>query len=449
MKVRGRKAGSSKTAPWWDERLVDANEDVTLALTLQITSIHMKEKTTVRNLLAAADSNIFHWGTHQPSVLLIHVDSSGEEETESLAETVQSIKDFFAPRDDGATATAHLRNSLVAVVDSGGPASRKGLSNMAASAAPTRWIVSGLELERGLILSREASVYAARQAKVHSDMTGHVFVLPQFASTRDDTRDGGRDGSAHPEGRTIHPSVGAELLPSIRGKQTMVSNLAEYDCVRCEGEYEDDASEVDDAAEEPRGRRLAERAPPAEKNFDELLEDLWWDLSVADVYGTPGGFSGASGSSLDAVAKAHDRVEVALVSLLDRRGEHLDYLRYFDKSPILMIDRLGPKREMMTLDLAPEVEDLGGRACFRLLPLARLAALGYGVSVLPGAFAASYPSTREALCSEAVREGGVAECDCELDSEGAIEDILMDEAKRAAKVAVLMKEVDVTLVDSQ
>ncbi len=69
--------------------------------------------------------------------------------------------------------------------------------------------------------------------------------------------------------------------------------------------------------------------------------------------------------------------------------------------------------------------------------------------MLPGAFAASYPSTREALCSEAVREGGVAECDCELDSEGAIEDILMDEAKRAAKVAVLMKEVDVTLVDSQ
>ena len=179
------------------------------------------------------------------------------------------------------------------------------------------------------------------------------------------------------------------------------------------------------------------------------MEDLWWDLSVADVYGTPGGFNGEAKTSLGAMAKIHDRIEVSLVSLLDRKGEHLEYLRYFDKSPILMIDRLGPKKEMMTLDLAPEVEDFGGRSCFHLLRLAQLAALGYKVSVLPGAFAASYPNIRAALCTESIQKSISSQCDCELDSESTIKEILIDEVKRPAKVAVLMKELDSTLLSSQ
>jgi len=460
--VRGRKA-DSKTGSWWDEKLVDANNDVTLALTLQITSAHMKDESMVRNLLSLADSNIFHWGCRQPSILLIHVDSSNEEDAALLKNTLKLIRDTFAPpsNDDATTtsstsSTTHLKNSLVAVIDSYETTiSRKGLLNMATFAAATRWIVSGLELERGLVLSREASVYAGRQAKAYADMTGHVFVLPQFASTRDDTRDDGGGGETgehrYPEGRVIYSVVGADLLPSIRGKQTMRSNLSEYDCVRCEEEddgYVDDG--VDDEAES-HGRRLSDAHPSssAEKNVDELLEDLWWDLSVADVYGTPGGFNGASETSVGAMAKIHDRIEVSLVSLLDRKGEHLEYLRYFDKSPILMIDRLGPKKEMMTLDLAPEVENFGGRACFHLLRLAQLATLGYKVSVLPGAFAASYPNTREALCNESIRESSTSQCDCELDSESTITQILMDEVKRTAKVAVLMNEVDARLLNSQ
>ena len=142
------------------------------------------------------------------------------------------------------------------------------------------------------------------------------------------------------------------------------------------------------------------------------------------------------------MAKIHDSIEVALISLLDRKGEHLEYLRYFDKSPILMIDRLGPKKEMMTLDLAPEVEEFGGRTCFHLLRLAQLAALGYKISVLSGAFAASYPKTRDALCTESMKNSSPLKCDCELDSEGTIKEILIDEVKRPAKVAVLMKELD-------
>lgn len=453
-KVRGYKNRihlSKKSTSWWDERLIDANNDVTLTLTLQVTSAHMKEKTLVQSLLRIADSNIFIWGSNQPCILLIQVDSSNEEEIDQFTQTIQLIKDTFAlsPNDiPSSSSVPHLKNTLVAIIDTYEPSvSRKGLLNMAMFAAPTRWIVSGLELERGLILSKEASVYASREAKVHADIPGHLWVIPQFASTKEDSS---TRTNANANYRSIYSSVGAELLPTIRGKQTMVSNLSEYDCIKCaDVAIEDDGTDdgVDDAAK-PNRRRLMDGS--SKKNVENLLEDLWWDLSIADVYGTPGGFNGDARASLGAMAKIHDNIEVSLVSLLDRTDEHVEYLRHFDKSPILLIDRLGPKKEMMTLDLAPEVEDFGGGKCFHLLRLAQLATLGYKVSVLPGAFAASYPNTREALCTESFQKSSpLQQCDCELDSEGTIKEILIDEAKKSAKLAVLMNEIDPQAVTPQ
>jgi hypothetical protein len=189
IKVRGR-ISDLKPTMWWDEKRIDPNNDVTLALTLQISSLHMTEKTLLRNLLALAESNIYAWGARQPSILLIHVDSSVQE-SDQFTHAIQLIKDTFAPK-DASSRTSHLNNSLVAIINTLNPiVSRKGLLNMATFAAPTRWIISGLELERGLLLSREASVYAMREAKVHTNMPGHVWVIPQFASLRDDTREGG------------------------------------------------------------------------------------------------------------------------------------------------------------------------------------------------------------------------------------------------------------------
>jgi len=78
--------------PLWDERLIliDANNDVTLTLTLQIASAHMKDKTLFQSLvlLRIADSNTFIWGSNQPCVLLIHVDSSSEEDIEQFTQTI-------------------------------------------------------------------------------------------------------------------------------------------------------------------------------------------------------------------------------------------------------------------------------------------------------------------------------------------------------------------------
>ena len=93
---------------------------------------------------------------------------------------------------------------------------------------------------------------------------------------------------------------------------------------------------------------------------------------------------------------------------------------------------------MMTLDLAAEVEDLRGKRCYNLLRMAQLAVLGYNINVLPGAFAASYPKTRAALCMKDKTQP----CGCELESEATIKQLLIDEVKRPAKIAVLMNEHD-------
>ena len=103
-----------------------------------------------------------------------------------------------------------------------------------------------------------------------------------------------------------------------------------------------------------------------------------------------------------------------------------------------MIDRNGPRKGMTTLDLAAEVEDFRGKRCYNLLRLAQLAVLGYHINVLPGAFAASYPNTRVAVCKKEKTQS----CDCELESEATIKQLLIDEVKRPAKIAVLMNEHD-------
>ena len=460
-KLRGKKKGDSTIPSWWDDKLFDAVNGVTLSLTLQITSTDMKDESVVKNLLSLADSNIYAWGTNQPSVLLIYLDASVND-GDILARARELVKETFGTNDSDTPQMAHLKGSLVTIVESEEPSvSRKALMNMAAHAAPTRWIVTGLELERGLVLSKEASLHATREALVHTNMPGHAFVIPQFASTRDDTRaNAGKEEDVFLTERHFFSSVGADLLPMIREKQTMSSNLEEFDCMKCSGskldavedkdddesglgggesfgdDEEEEASPDEEEEDDGQQRRRLTELSSFEKSAEVQLEDLWWNLSVVQVYGTAGGFNSKVKTSLSTVSKAEDHIEVALLSLLDRSKEHEQYLRHFDKSPILMIDRNGPRKGMMTLDLAAEVEEFRGRKCYNLLRLAQLAVLGYNINVLPGVFAASYPKTRSAVCKKEKTQ----RCDCELESEATIKQLLIDEVKRPGKIAVLMNE---------
>ena len=114
--------------------------------------------------------------------------------------------------------------------------------NIATFEAPTRWIVSGLELERGLILSNANANY-----------------------------------------RFIFSSVCAELLPTIRGKQTIISNLSDCDYIKCADvaiEVEDDRTDdgVDEAAK-PNRRRLMDGS--SKKNVEDGGRDLSYLLQMS------------------------------------------------------------------------------------------------------------------------------------------------------------------------
>ena len=56
------------------------------------------------------------------------------------------------------------------------------------------------------------------------------------------------------------------------------------------------------------------------------------------------------------------------------------------------------------------------------------------------------------MCTESFQKSSplqLQQCDCELDSEATIKEILIDEVKKSAKVAVLMNEIDPQAITSQ
>lgn len=63
---------------------------------------------------------------------------------------------------------------------------RKALMNMAIDADPTRWAMSGFELERGVVLSHDTAFFAHRASRIHEDLPGNIFFIPQFGFVDED-----------------------------------------------------------------------------------------------------------------------------------------------------------------------------------------------------------------------------------------------------------------------
>ena len=120
----------------------------------------------------------------------------------------------------------HLKNTLAAIIDTYEPSvSRKGLLNMAAFAAPTPWTMDrflfGLRTWVDIV---EGSINMPRWSKRYIPIPRHVWVIPQFASTKEDSS----TISNTKKLRSIYSSVGAELLPTFWGKQTIITHLSVY-----------------------------------------------------------------------------------------------------------------------------------------------------------------------------------------------------------------------------
>jgi hypothetical protein len=358
--------------------------DATLVLTLEILPSVASDANSLEFLLHLASMNAAHWQGN-PCVLVIHVTI---DESATTLETVhdQLVRRFSPSQSPWAT------SSLVAVLydvipntDEYSPISRKALTNMAVDAVPTRWFLRGPELERGLVLSVET--YSMVQQTIHSNqkLRASAFLIPQF----------GIDNK-------LLGDFNLENLKQAKIDQT----------IKLPSDFE---SACDD-----------ESSPV---HLDLPILSRWWIESSSESVpeGPP------------------PCLENDLLRLLETGGRKV--LHLLDESPILLVDNESPSPGIHTVDLHREVEEFAGRRCYNGLYLAQLAAYGYTVDVLPGAFAASDSRTRLlAGISEFAPKTGLGTVRChgcvffDEESDGVVDEIIQDEVMRPTKTAILWDE---------
>jgi hypothetical protein len=379
------------SAPSWTQ--LDTQVEVTMAMTLQIQAEQAAEPEAVRGLLDLVAMQLDRW-QGQPAVLVIHVAGSNPEAEANLRIKLGLSSDL---------SLFGLDTTLVAAIFSETPefVSRKALMNMAIDASPTRWVVSGFELERGVVVSYDTAFFAHRVSRMYQDSAGHLFIIPQFGSDAEDVD---------------------FTLPSIlKTKQAgALEAFSKLDSERCEGEEDSDMVDVGSQSFRP---------------FDEL----WWQQSESYATGVS---SPLDEKAIEQRALSLDIAQLSVMRLLSEE-KHYD-LFAMDSSPILMIDNMGPKSGMLASDIAREVEEFGGKQCYNALRLAQLSTYGYSVDVLAGAFALSTPKTRKLAFAYVANNAslGASRCDgCfffyDEKHEDILEDISRDERKRPAKASLL------------
>jgi hypothetical protein len=391
--------------PAWKRGTVNPYLHVTLALTLQITAEQAADSAAIQGLLDLVTMSIDRW-QGQPCILVVHVAGA----TSAL---VSKLRVRLGPGSDLSYA---LDSCLVAAIfrKEDNVFSRKALLNMAADAAPTRWVVTGLELERGVVISQDTAFFAHRAARVHELIPGNMFVIPQFGLLSEDSE------------FTISSlwlSHGADEIRPL-------SKLDKEGAGSCDVEED------------------------KEDDLFAPVRDLWWELTEPFLVGRPNNKHGKDSSISDdesvLVERASrlDNIQLSLTTLLTE-SKHYD-LFAMDVSPIVLIDNLGPRNGMITSELARESEEFGGKQCYNGLRLAQLASMGYQVNVLAGAFAASTGSTRQ-LAFASITNGnsgdnkngllGSSRCDgCfffDEKHEDILEAIARNERQRPAKAALL------------
>ena len=318
-------------------KAVDVEAEVTLTLTLVL-----KDLDKVESFVKLMQSNLDNW-QGQPAVIVIALPLASNTQIE---EVLDDIEEGFEPYD----ATAFVAVILPSLPDEENEAeppeymvSRKTLLNMAVDLCPTRWYISGLELERGLVLNRDSVVLALRAVGT-SVQAGRALWLGQYALHGD-----------HAAGLHAHTVSLREL--ALAKTQSAVQPAWQLD-EPCENENDETDSPL------------------------AALNTLWWSLSSTLLEPDK-----ASTSRAEIIVRA-TRAEEINREILSQP------LAYTTESPILLLDNAGPYSGVRTHTLVREPESLYGLGCASALQLTLLLAAGYQVDVLEGAFAVSTPETR-------------------------------------------------------
>ena len=192
---------------------------------------------------------------------------------------------------------------------------------------------------------------------------------------------------------------------------------------------------------------VSDGAMRVDKHIVQQINTIWKDSTKKEL--GSGAAAGTPAKESTETAKTSAELNALLIQLL-QRGQSKS-LRHFDQSPIILLDALGPESGTLTSDVAPAPEELAGSRCYNALRLSQMALLGFGIGVVPGAFAASTKGTRKSICGKTAaavtnsahqeRISGSRCSTCFMyDDEDVLRDLAMDESARAADAAVYWRE---------
>ncbi|GKY91238.1 hypothetical protein MPSEU_000096400 [Mayamaea pseudoterrestris] len=371
-------------APQWAG--VTINADVTLVLTLQITKAQATHRQSLVDIVDLAANNLDRW-QGQPAVLVFHVSGSNDQ--------VSSLLDNrFGPQSDLEYGT---NNALIAVISQEEDVlvSRKALLNMAIDGVPTRWYISGIELERGILLSADAVYVAQRVVVAQGVEGGRLYIIPQFALNGD----------------------------------TRSLSLSELRGAWLDGRLQS-VSFFDEVCDED------------SMHYQLDFDKLWWSRTDELLHLRQSNSANATSSQkfiLDLL-----ELELSIMEFLTDDGHMAMFA--LDESPILLTDNLSPRIGLRTDEVVRHAEELGGRRCYNGLRLAQFAALHYQFYILGGVFGMSTKETRSiARWGHDHSFVGLSRCDgcfmfTDEDHEIVLEGIVADEVIRPAKTAIIWSE---------
>jgi len=380
--------------PKWN--VFNSDDDITLSLTLEISKEQAKHRNIAENLLSVAASNMVLW-KDQPCVLIVYVADTSNWIRNLLDETFQHQS---------------FDHCLVGAIQSEDlKVSRKALRNMVYDASPTRWTINGIDLERGLILSRETLLFSKRAIADVWDTPGYVFIIPQFCLLESGPQ-------MLSSSLSFNSTSVIDLLRTHQENPTSISTVLEtMDCVSCPESVPVDNEEV-------------------------FAMNTWWASSQSQII-----------FSLDVESYSEKSIQVQDILLNDYlvkvmrllTTKNLRTLQDFDSSPILLIDALGPRNGMFTTLLVQEVEEFAGSRCMNALMLAQFITLQYNVRILSGSFAKTSSHFKSLLCP-ATHDNGIQSpnrCDGCFMFENYNElfhVVAREEAVRPAKTSLLQAE---------
>jgi len=141
--------------------------DVTLTMTLQMSQTSVSSNEDVNVLLNIVEMNILNW-KNQPIILVISLNGIGKRLStlvkKRIVHAAKKCKQcLIGIIGNKSNVTEVLENAIV---------------NMAEAASPTRWTITGLDINQGSIMSEESYIFAKRLLSVYKYKTGYAFLLP-------------------------------------------------------------------------------------------------------------------------------------------------------------------------------------------------------------------------------------------------------------------------------